>query len=91
MPSVTPLSELRDKIDAIDEKILQLINQRASCAIEVAKTKMAQGEQGTFYRPDRESLVLRRIMEINQGPISDVAAAGFFRELMSCWAILIEL
>jgi len=51
------LSELRDKIDAIDEQILQLINQRASCAVEVAKTKIAQGEQGTFYRPDRESLV----------------------------------
>ncbi len=88
MPSVTPLSELREKIDAIDEKILQLISQRASCAIEVAKTKMAQGEQGTFYRPDRESLVLRRIMELNQGPLSDEAAAGFFRELMSaCLAL----
>ena len=88
MPLVIPLSDLREKIDAIDEKILQLINQRASCAIEVAKTKMAQGEQGSFYRPDRESLVLRRIMELNQGPISDVAAAGFFRELMSaCLAL----
>ena len=31
--------------------------------LEVAKTKIAQGEQGTFYRPDRESLVLRRIQE----------------------------
>jgi chorismate mutase/prephenate dehydratase len=88
MPLVIPLSELREKIDAIDEKILQLINQRASCAIEVANTKMAQGEQGSFYRPDRESLVLRRIMELNQGPIADVAAAGFFRELMSaCLAL----
>lgn len=88
MTSVIPLSELRDKIDAIDEKILQLINQRASCAIEVAKTKMAQGEQGTFYRPDRESLVLRRIMALNEGPLSAVAAAGFFRELMSaCLAL----
>ena len=88
MTSVIPLSELRDKIDAIDEKILQLINQRASCAIEVAKTKIAQGEQGTFYRPDRESLVLRRIMELNEGPLSAVTAAGFFRELMSaCLAL----
>ena len=68
MISVTPLSELRDRIDAIDEQILALINQRAACAMEVAKTKIAQGEQGTFYRPDRESLVLRRIMSLNQGP-----------------------
>jgi len=88
MSSVTPLSELRARIDAIDEQILQLINQRASCAMEVAKTKMAQGEQGTFYRPDRESLVLRRIMDLNQGPLSDDTAARFFRELMSaCLAL----
>lgn len=88
MSSITPLSELRDKIDAIDEQILQLINQRASCAVEVAKTKIAQGEQGTFYRPDRESLVLRRIMGLNQGPLSDHTAVLFFRELMSaCLAL----
>jgi len=88
MSSVTPLSELRDKIDAIDKQILQLINQRASCAMEVAKTKIAQGEQGTFYRPDRESLVLRRIKDLNQGPLSDDTVMVFFRELMSaCLAL----
>lgn len=88
MSSITPLSELRNKIDAIDEQILQLINQRASFAVEVAKTKIAQGEQGTFYRPDRESLVLRRIMDLNQGPLSDHTVVRFFRELMSaCLAL----
>ncbi|MDO9424190.1 MAG: prephenate dehydratase [Methylobacter sp.] len=88
MSSVTPLSELRDKIDAIDQQILRLMNQRASYAMEVAKTKIAQGEQGTFYRPDRESLVLRRIKDLNKGPLSDDTAAHFFRELMSaCLAL----
>ena len=88
MSSVIPLSELRDKIDAIDKQLLQLINQRASCAMDVAKTKIAQGEQGSFYRPDRESLVLRRIKDLNQGPLSDDTAAYFFRELMSaCLAL----
>ncbi len=88
MSSVTPLSELRNKIDAIDGQILQLINQRAVCALDVAKTKIAQGEQGTFYRPDRESLVLRRIKDLNQGPLSNDTVAGFFRELMSaCLAL----
>ena len=88
MTSIIPLSQLRDRIDAIDEQILQLINQRATCAIEVAKTKVAQGEQGCFYRPDRESLVLRRIKQLNQGPLSDDTAMRFFRELMSaCLAL----
>jgi chorismate mutase/prephenate dehydratase len=85
---VTPLTELRDKIDGIDQEILTLINQRAMFALEVAKTKIALGEQGTFYRPDRESLVLRRIKELNPGPLSDQTAVRFFRELMSsCLAL----
>jgi chorismate mutase/prephenate dehydratase len=86
--SVTPLSELRDKIDQVDAEILRLINRRASYAKEVALTKIAAGEAGTFYRPDRESLVLRRIHELNPGPLSDHTAVRFFRELMSaCLAL----
>lgn len=88
MTAVTPLTELRDKIDAIDAEILRLLNERATCAVEVAKTKIAQGEQGTFYRPDRESLVLRRIRGLNQGPLSGDTAVRFFREIMSaCLAL----
>lgn len=88
MTAITPLAELRDKIDAIDADILRLLNQRASCALDVAKTKVAQGEQGTFYRPDRESLVLRRIQALNQGPLQDETAIRFFREIMSaCLAL----
>ncbi len=88
MSSITPLSELREKIDQLDQQILELINLRAACAMEVAKTKIALGEQGTFYRPDRESLVLRRIKELNQGPLPDQTAVRFFRELMSsCLAL----
>lgn len=86
--SITPLAELREKIDAVDAQILQLINQRACYAEEVAKTKIAQGENGSFYRPDRESLVLRRIQDLNTGPLSNETAMRFFRELMSaCLAL----
>lgn len=88
MSAVKSLAELREKIDAIDAELLRLINARAECALEVAKTKIAQGEQGTFYRPDRESLVLRRIKELNPGPLPDYTAVRFFRELMSsCLAL----
>jgi len=88
MSSVRPLAEIRTEIDAIDAEILQLINRRAQCAEEVAKTKIAEGEQGTFYRPDREALVLRRIQDLNQGPLPDHTAMRFFRELMSaCLAL----
>ncbi len=88
MTAIIPLSDLRERIDSIDQQILELINQRAECAQEVAKTKIAEGETETFYRPDREALVLRRIKELNAGPISDDTAAWFFREIMSaCLAL----
>ncbi|GFO71966.1 chorismate mutase/prephenate dehydratase [Bathymodiolus japonicus methanotrophic gill symbiont] len=88
MTNVIPLADLRKQIDSIDQQILQLINQRASLAEEVAKTKIASGEDSCFYRPDREALVLRRIKELNPGPLSDDTAARFFRELMSaCLAL----
>lgn len=88
MTSVEPLSELRKKIDALDETLLSLINQRAVLAQEVARTKIAEGESECFYRPEREAEVLRRIKEKNRGPIGDEVAMRFFRELMSaCLAL----
>jgi chorismate mutase / prephenate dehydratase len=88
MTEIIPLSVLREKIDGIDAQILQLINQRALCALEVARTKQAEGETGSFYRPDREAQVLRRIKEMNPGPLSAETTVQLFRELMSaCLAL----
>lgn len=88
MSAIIPLSELRQRIDAIDQEILALINRRAECAIEVARTKQAEGETGSFYRPDREAQVLRRIRDLNPGPLGDDAAVRLFREVMSaCLAL----
>ncbi len=86
--NIIPLAQLRKQIDAIDQQLLELLNQRAECAISVATTKIAQGETGTFYRPDREALVLRRIQELNPGPLSGDTTVKFFREIMSaCLAL----
>ncbi len=88
MTDIIPLSELRDQIDTIDSQLLELMNQRANCAMEVARTKISTGETGSFYRPDREALVLRRIKEKNPGPLSNDSAVRLFRELMSsCLAL----
>lgn len=88
MNDVIPLAELRNQIDVIDQQILQLINQRASLAKEVAITKTASGEGSCFYRPDREASVLKRLKKLNAGPLGNDTVAGFFRELMSaCLAL----
>lgn len=77
------LQQIRAEIDAIDEQVLSLINQRARHAQTIGRLK-----NGTVYRPEREAQVLRRIKELNDGPLADETAARLFREIMSaCLAL----
>ena len=73
------LKQHRDAIDAIDVQILGLINRRAEHARQIGEVKGG----GVMYRPEREAQVLRRIKELNQGPLPDEMAARLFREIMS--------
>lgn len=85
------LKELRDRIDSIDGKILELISARAAVAQEVARVKEAAGAtDACFYRPEREAQVLRRIMKRNSGPLNDEEMARLFREIMSACLALEE-
>ena len=73
------LKQHRDAIDAIDVQILELINRRAEHARHIGEIKGG----GVMYRPEREAQVLRRIKQLNQGPLPDESAARLFREIMS--------
>ncbi len=82
------LEKLRQQIDGVDYKLLELISERASLAKQVAKVKAETCEGQNFYRPDREATVLKRVLEHNQGPLSDDEMARLIREVMSaCLAL----
>ncbi len=82
------LGQLRIQIDSLDQKILDLISERARCAQEVARVKTEADPSAVFYRPEREAQVLRKIMEKNDGPLNDEEMARLFREIMSaCLAL----
>ena len=58
MSDVDQLKALRVRIDSLDEKILELISERARCAQDVARVKtlaLKEGEKPVFYRPEREA------------------------------------
>ncbi len=77
------LNQLRAGIDAIDTEMLKLLNARAEKAQAIGRLK-----KGVAYRADREAQVLRRIKELNPGPLSGETAAILFREIMSaCLAL----
>ncbi len=83
------LSEIRERIDELDDQIQQLINERAECAQSVADIKSQSGDaEADFYRPEREAQVLRKVIERNKGPLSSEEMARLFREIMSsCLAL----
>ncbi|MGZ8251423.1 MAG: prephenate dehydratase [Methylophilaceae bacterium] len=82
------LKQHRDQIDAIDEQLLKLVNERAQHAREIGNLKNG----GPIYRPEREAQVLRRLLEHNGGPLSGEAVTAIFRAVMSnCRALEKEL
>lgn len=77
------LLNLRNRIDHLDEEILARLSERARCAQRVGEIK-----QGNIYRPEREAQVLRRLADINPGPLPAAAVQRIFREVMSaCLAL----
>jgi len=75
------LNHLRTRIDAIDDQILDLLNQRAAVVIEVGRAK--SGEQREFYVPARELAIYERLGSRNPGPFPTEAIRRVFREIIS--------
>jgi chorismate mutase/prephenate dehydratase len=78
------LSSIRERIDSIDSRIHELLNDRARVAQLVGKSKRADiTSTADFYRPEREAQVLRKVLERNQGPLRNEEVVRLFREIMS--------
>ena len=77
-----PLGGVRAAIDALDRQLQQLISARARIAQQVGASKRAAGT-AEFYRPEREAEVLRRVVERNDGPLTNEEMVRLFREIMS--------
>ena len=70
---------LRKKIDQIDEKVVALLNDRASLALKIGHSKRLNHE--VIYAPSREQEVLRRVAQLSRGPLSQLAIRSVFREV----------
>jgi chorismate mutase/prephenate dehydratase len=77
------LSEMRKRIDEVDQQIQRLINERARFAQQVGLTKGDLASAVDYYRPEREAAVLRAVKERNEGPLRDEEMLRLFREIMS--------
>jgi chorismate mutase/prephenate dehydratase len=81
-PSCNPaLAPLRTRIDDLDRRIVELLNDRARIVVEIGKIK--QQNNAPIYAPDREKHVLEKVRRLNRGPLPDRCLEAVYRELMS--------
>jgi len=73
--------EHRKEIDSLDQKIVQLLNERTTHVLEIGSIKKKAGEE--IYAPHREVAVLRRLCRRNKGPITNDSLKAIYREIMS--------
>jgi chorismate mutase / prephenate dehydratase len=81
-PDVKPeLLALRERIDAVDREMLDLLNRRAALALEVGELKKSEGS--VVFRPEREAQVIDGLKLSNSGPLRSDSVAPIWREIMS--------
>jgi chorismate mutase/prephenate dehydratase len=81
------LGPIREKIDALDRRLVELLNERLALAAEIGRVKRHAG--GQIYVAEREDAVLRKVTSQNTGPIRNEALRAIYREIMSA-AIALE-
>ena len=74
------LRRLRRRIDALDKRIVALLNERASLAREAGAAKAAAGRRA-IRDADREREILLRVTMANEGPLPQADLLALYRRL----------
>lgn len=82
VPETAELRRLRRRIDALDRRIVELLNERADLAREVGREKNAAGRRAVRDL-EREREVLLRVTMANTGPIPQADLLAVYRRLMA--------
>jgi chorismate mutase / prephenate dehydratase len=79
--TATELNKLRSEIDAIDEKLVDLLSRRARCAQEIGRYKQ-QNHQAVF-EPQREEAVMANVTRSNQGPLPNEELVAIYTAILA--------
>jgi chorismate mutase len=74
------ISDWRRRMDEIDKKLVDLLNERSQCALEIGRIKQEQGIP--IYQPARENEVLANAEGNNKGPLSHAAIRRLFERII---------
>ena len=79
-PTVDDLGPWRDRIDAIDEAVIHLLNERATYAARIGQIKHSLGIP--VYAPTREEDVLRNVIDASRGPLPPTAVRRLYERII---------
>lgn len=79
MSDESALNQIRNDIDAIDDKINGLLAQRAKLAVEVKRIKGGSA----VYRPKREADILARVSKEHVGPLPKASVESIYTEIIA--------
>lgn len=74
------IDDWRDKIDELDRRLVDLLNERASAAREIGLLK--RNSQLPIYEPDREKQVIANIKEYNRGRLPERDLMQLYERIM---------
>ena len=74
------LNECRMQIDALDVRLLELLNERTGIVLEIGRVK--QELAAPIYEPKREEQVFQNVTSHNRGPLSDEAVKRVFERII---------
>ena len=74
------ISDWRRRMDEIDKKLVDLLNERCKCALEIGHIK--QQSNIPLYQPAREKEVLANAETNNRGPLTDAAIRRLFERII---------
>jgi chorismate mutase-like protein len=74
------IADWRKKIDDLDRRLVQLLNERAQCAHEIGRLKRNSGMP--IYEPDREKIIFENIERQNSGPLSEMQLRTVYERLV---------
>lgn len=71
---------MRERIDELDAKLLELLNERARCVIQIGAIK--QKSQADVLVPQRELELMNRLTSLNSGPLTEEMVLHLFQEII---------
>ena len=74
------IADWRKRINELDEKLVELLNERSRCAAEIGKLK--REAKMPLYQPEREGEILARVQEMNGGPLGNDALRRLFERIL---------